>query len=965
MSARLPPARSRALALACALALLAGVAAVPPAAPRPDGVERRAAREQLPPPFRAYSRPGIDPAVREVRGRVRVHIQLRRVRVLRDVLRAARRVQAAQTLPLALARRAGADVVLGRRLALRSERARVRSLRLLARLLRPSAHLLGRATERVLALGGRVEESDPITLSLTAELPTRAAIRLGRSPLVWSLSLAPRRDPLVRVGSDAVGAPIWWANGALGQQLPGYPPDSMGTGPDLFIGGDTVDGEHPAYRPLLERGRLLVPPGYRPVCTATDEFGDPCSHGTAIAAMAIGQGCDQRYDSRCAQPGNGAELGIAPGIDKLIVDGEPRLGEPTPLPCGGEGYPFFSGYWWGIGLPVSFVSSSGCSGTWPIAPDPAETVSASHGGIVRVTDPDDVQGDRRADAVTSSVGILFFRSAGNTGYLYDSGTRAKCDGQNEVCVGAFHPGASVSDRSDDEITYFSERGPTPGGRKKPDMVAVGAGFGRYPNPFWRNSGEPLFTSRWTGTSFSAPQAAGAAVLLHSVGVVDPLARKALLLNSAYKPPTLGCPQDSGSGRDSQGYSPQWGWWDPCWGWGALDLARAWRERANWASGVVRPGAPVFYRTRVESPDDRATVAWNRRGTIRWVSPYEHEVLAATLTDIDLVQAAPDGRAQEISGSRIDNVEQVRARRGTFPRQVVYKVVARSQIDGLAAEPFAIAATRPLEPVAAPVPTVNVERARSGDLRVGESDTLRISVRNPAGELAAHDVALAVELPPSLRAIDPASFTLGILAPGESARVEVRVTAVAAARGTVRVTARAAALGEELSDGRELAVTTVPPPTGGASGGGSSGQPGGSPPASGGGNPPAGGTPGGNAGQVPSRPPAPRPRLRDALVGAPLVRLRGRSVELVFRAHTRRGWRAQLELHARRGKRYRRVRAWRLQLRCRGLGSGRWRCRARRSLTSGQVRGRRTVVVLSRRPDSVYRYVRRTLVVRRR
>lgn len=945
---RIGQLRANASSLAVAAGILLALAAAPSAfgvTGAPHGGAPSVRAGNLPRAALVAAPRGLDPRLRGARGSVRVVIIARRAGLLGPVFRAALAVTRASTVSPASARRIVRDRGFARRLARHEERERERALALLRRNTLPAGKLLVRLARRIARLGGTTVAAHPLALTLTAIVPARSLRRLAREPLVLSIQPARTERPAVWAGSEAVGAPIWWAQGLFGQLATGAPADTNGSGPDLYIAGDRIDAEHPAYRRLLEAGRFLVPPGQSPICPAGVAIGgDPCKHGTMIVAMAVGQGCPTDHGAICQQASDQRQLGIAPGLDKLLMSGdEPPSGFNDQLFCGGRGLPPFNPASWALGEAVPFESNCG-PGVWPIAADPAENASASYGGDAQVTDPDDDAFDQAHDIGIWSLSLFSAAAAGNLGASYDRGMRAKCKGFNEFCVGSFTPGANLADRSDDQVSDFSARGPTPGGRKKPDIVAVGQGFGGFPNPFWRSSGQPLYRGGDTGTSFSAPQAAGAAVLLHSVGVTDPLARKALLVNSAYKPPTLGCPQDAGAGRDAAGFSPIWGFWDPCWGWGALDLDRAWRERGNWASGWARPGKPAFYRVRLEGSDDRATVAWYRRGTYRPLPYLQGERTLYTLTDLDLEQITPTGVREQLSGSRIDNVEQVRAREGPFPRSAIYKVVARSTVEGQREERFAIAATRPLTPLVAPLPEISASRGRGGATTVGDGDTLSVTVRNPSDELQASGVSVEVVLPRHLVTSDPTRLQLGDLAPGEQVTFELAFRAVQEGSDPIRVYSRASALGEELNDERAVQATAQappPPPT----------------PPSNSSDGPARGAGGASRAETPTPsppgPPAPagstpRGRRLNPLLGKPAARLRGRAVSLAFTARTARGWRAHVSYRAGRST-VRRV----MRLRCRRVRRGRVSCLGRMHLGDPVPARSRLAIKLARPGDRSY------------
>lgn len=112
-------------------------------------------------------------------------------------------------------------------------------------------------------------------------------------------------------------------------------------------------------------------------------------------------------------------------------------------------------------------------------------------------------------------GVVVVAAAGNDGPLRK---RIDCPGNahSVIAVGA-------SD-SDDFIPLWSGRGPTKDGRVKPDLVAPGINIkstyldGKY--------------AYWSGTSFAAPQVAGAAALLLQAKNLAPAQIKDALLRSA-------------------------------------------------------------------------------------------------------------------------------------------------------------------------------------------------------------------------------------------------------------------------------------------------------------------------------------------------------------------------------------------------------------------------------------------------
>ena len=423
-----------------------------------------------------------------------------------------------------------------------------------------------------------------------------------------------------------MGAPSFWSAGFTGGQgVNDLPNDSNGTGPDLSIDSDKIQEDHPAFA-----GIQFERPQGAGIGTGCGSSAGACDHGTAVASVAIARGA-----SGCGicVPADANQKGVAPGLDKVLDnDSDTNL--------------VYDSAAWELGISsTSYDGSCNCYVMTPGAPDAAEATSGSYGHANQGIDYDSEA--QAADLFASQFGDVEAFAAGNDGTA--GSVNSPCTGYDTLCVGAVDY-QGTTDTSDDTIASFSSQGPTPAGRKKPDLVAVGTPA-QYARRLWQSSGN-LWASTLTGTSFANPQVAAAGSLLQASGVADPLAVRALLLDSARQ----------GRATPASAMGTQTGW-EADWGWGELDLTSALAQRTNYASGSVTGGSARFYRATVQSAGDRATLVWNRRVT-GCVLPGCGIGTASTLTDLDLKQLDPATcTLQTSSASSIDNVEQVRSPAG--------------------------------------------------------------------------------------------------------------------------------------------------------------------------------------------------------------------------------------------------------------------------------------------------------------
>ena len=392
---------------------------------------------------------------------------------------------------------------------------------------------------------------------------------------------------------------------------------------------------------------------------------------------------------------------------------------------------------WAAGIPYYWYDNA--TSRWKLQPgavDPAQVINYSRGNEATYDDSLDAQ---QWDATVDTYGVTATVAAGNSGPVAKT-VNDPALAYNVIGVGAFS-GGGTTDPADDSVFGWSSRGPTAGGRKKPDLVAVGDGG--LADSYYQSTGQ-----LWkydTGTSYAAPQVAGGAVLLAGAGIRDPKVVKAILINSARP----------GRITPASAMGTQAGW-QPDWGWGELNLDAAFRERLNFVRGQIPAGGARFFRATTRQPGDRATLVWNRRVAdckpLRQGCYYDTDsgFRVYTLSNLDLTQYdATTGALQATSASTVDNVEQVRA---PASASVVYKVTA-GEVDGPEGEPFAITATRPLTPLVTPQPTTALTVSTQSPVRVGQPVRIQAESTNPSPDLPAENAQITLTLPAGVELVE--------------------------------------------------------------------------------------------------------------------------------------------------------------------------------------------------------------------
>lgn len=770
---------------------------------------------------------------------------------------------------------AGFDVArsgaaLGRRTATMQERARQAQVRELNRAASNAAsHSQARLTRLIERHGGRVTSALPAPSVVYATLPANALVEVRRSRLVQAIEPAGERDYLGV--AEISGADTWHSAGCSGagaadttcpttsaplaQTGPTNGTAGQG-GPDIAVDDQSVNDHHWAFTggptPSLGRSPSIT----TPTCATDTNGADPgrtngSLHGSTIAAVVA-----------MKQPGR---RGAAYGVDKIL--------DPAAT-CVASNMWLLGLTWFGqpgvTDLPEAWNKSYGI-----------DKSPATHAA-------DETVYDREADMEASQYGIAQAISAGNDGPYatlsqngapvrpynnpgisgYQTRPTHPCVAFNALCVGSV-TGSVDNDPSNDVVETFSSRGPTAGGRKKPDIVAhVGSGWG------CPNSGYGIYTTDkdtfesgtgWKGysicgegTSYSAPFGAGAQLLLSGIGVTSPMVQKAILINSAY-------PIDSEQDADSAGQE----YWTPDAGWGELDLAQAYQDRGKWRLGSVN-GAPAnnarFFRINGQSVGERTTLTWHRRAIVVSVPL---NTLGYTTTDLDLHQLTLAGadndkdvcgasttcgvdlsensdsgvklvREEAYLGSptaatglvpvtgatgptgvvtkwdatdtATDTVEQVRA---TTAGDSLIKVSAATTVDGASTEDFALASTEPLLPLSTPTISAPTPNLSDNLTPIGQSVTVQASVTNQSSGadlvdgLDLQSAQATINLPAGVSLVSGAATqSVGTLSTGETENASWTVQSTTSGAHAVTFTAQGQRFGTTFATTAQTATLTA-------------------------------------------------------------------------------------------------------------------------------------------------------------
>jgi len=608
---------------------------------------------------------------------------------------------------------------------------------LLARVAAAQRQSQGDVRAAVAALGGTIVYAAQSVNTVAVRVPASALAALQARPDVASVEVETPRVASLGHVSSAMLTSAFWSGGFTGGSI-----DVAVLDTGLYIEHEAFSSRTGSIINAVFHDSAKYRPEYYDVPTDPDDYG---GHGTFVSGMIFSQGS-------AAAP---TRIGVSHGIDKL--------------------FNLKAGYATTSGGGSSLLSDLMRAVDWSLVqPDAPEIYNYSYGAQISA---DDDTYSRFWDAIADGYQKVVTISAGNSGPA-DGTIGSPGIAYNVLSVANVSTKGTAS-RSDDGIATTSSRGPTYGGRRKPDLAAPGSSI-------WLPSHwGPLTWLQVTGTSFSAPAAAGAAALVMHAGVTDPRAVKALLINSADDLGTAG--------------------WDTSFGWGYVNGQRAYDERAAIiTSTVAAPGTATATRlyARTSTATTKATIAWHRHVSYATGGSVGS---TGTLNNLDLLLYSGAVNALRASSiSTKDNVEQVVS---ATPEPAVLVVRSTGAFSGTT-ESFALAHGGGF--AAASGPVLDVSTATPGTVSPSSSFALTASVIN-TGDLPAHDVTLTLTVPTGFTLVSgTAAQNAGTLAAGAGTSVSWTLQAPAAvtAARAFAVSAASSSYGMTFSDFADGAIATA-------------------------------------------------------------------------------------------------------------------------------------------------------------
>ena len=575
-------------------------------------------------------------------------------------------------------------------------------------------HAVQQSLLSTLVAGGATHTGAYTAINMvTAEVPASMLPALEQDPSIARVfPVGKRYASDLSLSVPATGAPAFWNVGRTG------------AGASVALVDTGVQTAHPAFAGRNIVSRTFLTYGPQSACFDDDASTtvDRQGHGTHLAGILISQG----------SPGYADYIGMARGLSTLYNLKTAYKGKPPCANVNGE-----------IDDRDLIAALE-----WAALNTPSKIINLSFGAPA-TGDGDDFF-TRAVDFIADVYDAFIAVAAGNTGPARST-VQTPAIGYNVTGVANwdFLQTGKVMANS-------SSRGPTIENRFKPDLAAPGVAIASA-----NFTGSDYVVK--SGTSMATPHVAGAAALLASSGVTDPLQMKAILLNTT---------------GDTNWLADR--------GWGILDLATAQPQIAFRDSVLLQKGEYQFYRVPASSSPLNATITWNRH--------LDGPLFNIRFNNLDLLAYhLATGATLAASTSVSQNVEKIAVPAGSA--DIVVKVDTVAPNPSL--EFYGIAMSRFFTRASGPVLTAVCNPPANAF--AGVSFAVPCTVTNRG------------DLP--LIAVNVAGVNAGTIAPGASATVSPNFTGTSTGTGAFTAEIGSNSYGETFTTSVNFTVplSTPPPP----------------------------------------------------------------------------------------------------------------------------------------------------------
>ncbi len=351
------------------------------------------------------------------------------------------------------------------------------------------------------------------------------------------------------------------------------------------------------------------------------------------------------------------------------------------------------------------------------APTKPTLINYSYGnGLVSCPNCTDWSGLAKVvDHIVNHEKIMWVKSAGNQG-IAEPGSKSTmtspADNYNAITVANMNPTIIINgiaqqtpDRGQHAIRYTSSRGPTLNGRRKPDITAPGndtrtcaPDAQKYQIYYTQGMDFHDGYRLMGGTSSAAPHVGASILLLQDAGIKNPMAEKALLLNSAdaWTDSSKPGPDDPLHPYRGGHYAVMGSEWNPTYGWGYLNMQKAFEQRFNLIEDQLSPNESTKEYTVDLPVGGKVTLIHERRvghnadGSEWRLSHLSLEIHDASTGKLVAQDSSPIDSVHQVANCKRQLGDKLCAQGAKAIRARIRVKLLSTEIDGNKEEPFAIA-----------------------------------------------------------------------------------------------------------------------------------------------------------------------------------------------------------------------------------------------------------------------------------